>query len=78
MSASRLVRLGGKLRPVVRIYSSGIGTQYSVTLEDGKILSLTDDSVKTNPEYGSWLEICAKVFDDSITFAKPYGKLFSA
>jgi len=77
MSKERTVRLGGKLHPVVRIYSSGVGTQYSVMMDNGQVLPLTDDYVKKNPTYYEWLEACAAAFDDALTFSKPSGENLS-
>lgn len=76
MSQTRMVRLGGALRQVVRIHSSGLGTQYSVMM-DNQVIPLTDEYVSKNPDRADWLEKCRKAFDDSTTFAKPHGENLS-
>lgn len=77
MSMTRQVRLGGKYRQVVSIMSSGLGTQYSVMMDNNQVLCLSDETVKANPEHAEWLEICRDAFDDSTTFGKPIGENLS-
>ncbi|MCM0606929.1 MAG: hypothetical protein KA715_12635 [Xanthomonadaceae bacterium] len=73
MSQTRLVRLDGKMRKVVRIHSSGLATQYSIMMDD-QVIPLSDDYVNKHPESVEWLLACQKAFDDTTTFGKPHGE----
>lgn len=77
MSQTRMVRLNGVMRTVVRIHSSGMGTQYSILLENNKVIPLSHDYAEKNPDMIPWLEACQKAFDDTTTFAKPAGENIS-
>jgi hypothetical protein len=62
---------------VVRLYSSGLGTQYACTYKTSegemKTLLLTEESVEKEPSLIPLYQACAKRFDDHLSFAKYLG-----
>lgn len=74
---TRTIRFKGETKKVVRLYSSGVGTQYTVFTKgsDGKETSvlLTPQTVEKSPALYELYEACAKVFDDSLSMAKYIG-----
>lgn len=73
---SRSVSWNGKVYQVNRLYSSGLGEQYAATYKEGseeKTILLTYEFVEKNPYYLPLFERCAKVYDDSLSFAKYLG-----
>ena len=73
---SRSVTWNGKIYHVNRLYSSGLGEQYAATFTEGseeKTILLSYEFVDKNPNFLPLFERCAKIFDDSLTFAKYLG-----
>lgn len=63
---------------VTRLYSSGLGAQYACTFKPDatspeKTILLSEEFVDKNPQYLDLMKICAKRFDDSLSFAKYLG-----
>jgi len=77
MNTARTVTHQGISYQVVRLYSSGLGAQYACTWKnaDGKeqTLLLTEEFVDKNPAHIPLFTVCAKRFDDSLSFAKYLG-----
>ena len=77
MTQTRTLRFKGKTIKVVKLHSSGVGTQYTVFNKsaDGKeqALLLTPQTVEKSPEHFELYEFCAKSFDDSLSLAKYIG-----
>lgn len=73
---SRSVTWKGKTYHVTKLYSSGLGEQYAATTQEGSetvTTLLTYEFIEKNPEWMPLFERCAKVFDNSLSFAKYLG-----
>ncbi len=74
---TRTLSFRGNRYQVTRLYSSGVGTDYTVASPgaDGKekYQTLSLDSVQADANLKALYEACAKLFDDHLTFAKHIG-----
>jgi hypothetical protein len=74
---TRTITFEKSLYRVTRLYSSGVGTDFTVSHKDaaGKevFLPLSLDQVEKNPEHAALYEACLKAFDDHLTYAKHIG-----
>lgn len=75
---TRTVTFQNTTYQVTRLYSSGLGAQYACTYKPDenspeKTILLTEEFVDKNPTYIDLFKICAKRFDDSLSFAKYLG-----